>query len=145
MMRLVTEECSNNDKLPAEAAPQNPAWPIEVDMILSAMEAARTDASDLSDRRKHPRATRRVQAELQLFAHNPLQPPIQLYTRDISASGIGFITRERLTLGYNGLVAIHLNEKETITAQCNVYRCREAINGWYEGALAFTVEQPTLG
>ncbi|MGN6725763.1 MAG: PilZ domain-containing protein [Tepidisphaeraceae bacterium] len=140
MMRLVTDY--EQDERPAKpAAKSDNEWPPEVDMILSAMEAARADAAE---HRLEPRRHHRARAELQLFAHDPLQPPIALFTRDLSRSGMGFITRERLPLGYGGLVAIPLRDNHTITVQCNIYRCREAINGWYEGALTFSVEQPEL-
>ena len=145
-MRLVTDDIFTNDSLsiaPAtatvEADPD--AWPPEVDLILSAMEAAR---SDIADRRTGVRHPRRTKAELNLFAHGPLLPPIVLYTRDIGAGGIGFITRERVTLGYNGMVKLTVPNGQVISLHCAVYRCREAVNGWYEGALTFAVEHPEL-
>ena len=147
MMRLVTDDTDTDlPPLVAEAEPTAAAaaeWPAEVDMILSAMDAAAARPHD--DRRAAQRRTRRAKADLRLYAQNPLDPAIALYTRDVSATGIGFITKERLPLGYNGLIRIHLEGGENFTAACSVYRCREAIGGWYEGALHFTRRQADLG
>ena len=143
MMRLVTDSFVPETApaaAPPAAAEERPA---EVDLILSAMDAAKRPGP--VDRRAAARRTLRVRADLRLFAHDPLNPPIALYTRDVSATGIGFITKDRLPLGYNGLVRLTIESGETITAACNVYRCREAIGGWYEGALHFTNRQPDIG
>lgn len=147
-MRLVTNDSQTVSDvaltLPSQPSPveDETLWPREVDLILSAMEAA-TDES-LLNRRQQTRQSYRVRAELSLFAYGPLVPPIILYTRDVSPEGLGFITRERVTLGYNGMVKFVAPNGETISAQCAVYRCREAVNGWYEGSLTFAVEQPLL-
>lgn len=146
MMRLVTDDTDTDlPPLVAEATPLDPAaaeWSAEVDMILSAMDAAAARPND--DRRAVQRLTRRAKADLRLYAQNPLDPPIELFTRDVSATGIGFITKERLPLGYNGLIRITLDGGDSFTAACSVYRCRETIGGWYEGALHFTRRQPEM-
>ncbi|MDB5328661.1 MAG: hypothetical protein JWM57_4230 [Phycisphaerales bacterium] len=145
MMRLVTDD-TELTPLVAEAAPSETPeseWSAEVDMILSAMDAAGSHPQ--GDRRAAQRRTRRAKADLRLYAQNPLDPPIALFTRDVSATGIGFITKERLPLGYNGLIRISLDGGDNFTAACSVYRCREAIGGWYEGALHFTRRQPDMG
>ncbi len=143
-MRLVTDESPSLEEanLPTPLEVEGALWPREVDLILSAMEAGASDTHLC--RRRNPRRTHRVRAELSLFAHGPLVSPIVLYTRDVTADGIGFISRERVTLGYNGMIKFASPDGRIISAQCGVYRCRESINGWYEGALMFTVEQPSL-
>src|SRR4051812_21741063 len=83
------------------AAP--PIWPAEVDLILSAMDAAH-DPHD--ERREHGRRLYRVRAELRLFSDLPGAEPWVLYTRDINPRGIGFITPHRLPLGYGGHVEL---------------------------------------
>lgn len=143
MMRLVTDEIDTTPLIAEESAHEFAEWPAEVDMILSAMDAAA--AHPAIDRRGSSRHARRAKADLRLYAQNPLDPPIELFTRDISATGVGFITKERLPLGYNGLIRIQLDDGETFTASCSVYRCREAIGGWYEGAIHFSRRQPTVG
>lgn len=145
-MRLVTDESFANETttapLTAPDAAADTLWPREVDLILSAMEAGVNDA--VVCRRQSVRRPHRVRAELSLFAHGPLVPPIVLYTRDVTPEGVGFITKERVTLGYNGMIKLVDPEGRVLSAQCGVYRCREAINGWYEGSLTFAVEQPSL-
>lgn len=123
---------------PDDTPPQE-LWPAEVDLILSAMDAAYPRRSQ--DRRASIRSNYRTRAELKLFSDHPLDPPTPLYTRDVQDRGIGFITRQRLPLGYAGKVQLTLPSGETLRSHCTVYRCREAINGWFEGALHFSHPQ----
>jgi len=135
MMRLVHPPLEAVPNVAAPAAVEQEAWPAEVDMILSAMEAAKSAASD---RRGSDRVPHQTRAELRLFAHDPLAQPTVLYTRDISPAGIGFITRERLPLGYGGIVTYEQEDGTRIANACTLVRCREAVNGWFEGALHFS-------
>lgn len=114
-------------------------WPAEVDLILSAMDAAYPRSG--RERRAHSRSRYRTRAMLRLFAHDPLSPPVVLYTRDLQERGIGFITREPLPLGYGGVVELTLENGQTLKAHCTVYRCRPAIHDWFEGALHFSTSQ----
>jgi len=117
-------------------------WPPEVDLILSAMEAASARPSGTgANRRGGPRNSYRTCAELKLFADNPLDGPTRIYTRDIHDRGLGFITRQRLPLGYGALVELDLPDGRRVKTHCTVYRCRETINGWFEGAVQFTTAQ----
>lgn len=110
-------------------------WPLEVDLILSAMDAAQPSGAE---RRRAPRFQCRVRADLRLFSEPDFASPIALYTRDLTARGLGFITRNRLPLGYGGMVEFVAPNGQAIRAQCTIYRCRESVNGWFEGALNFT-------
>lgn len=153
MMRLVgdyqdtfdgSEETESPDSIPLPAArlPQTQStedWPVEVDLILSAMDAAYPRAG--KERRSRSRNSYRTCAKLRLFAHDPLSPPVLLYTRDLHERGIGFITRQRLPLGYGGIVQLTLENGHVLSAHCTIYRCRPAINDWFEGALHFSTPQ----
>ena len=123
---------------PMPEVTQQSEWPHEVDMILSAMEVA---GSKARDRRAKRRNDYRGRAELRLFSQPPLSPPTPIFTRDLDAKGIGFITQERLPLGYGGTVELRLPTGQLIKAACTIYRCRETIHGWFEGALHFTRDQ----
>lgn len=141
MMRLVTDDTENDTlTLPVIDEAEKVSdedFPGEAEMILSAMDAAAVRPA--VDRRTGSRRGSRGVADLRLYAHGDDAPPMKLYTRDISSTTVGFITQDRLPLGYNGLVRITLNDGgDVITASCQVYRCRPAVGGWYEGALHFT-------
>ena len=132
-------------------------WPAEVDLILSAMDAAASagapaanEASgshgvsthdDSVDRRLRSRTPYRVRAELKLFSDAADAPPWVVYTRDIDAKGVGFITAHRLPLGYGGWIELFTPRGEKVRVNCTLFRCREAAPGWYEGALYFNREQ----
>ena len=72
---------------PAPAAPaaDGEAWPREVELILSALEVGKHH----DNRRRHPRKRYRVKAELRLFSDLPGVGPWKLFTRDVSARGVG--------------------------------------------------------
>src|SRR4051794_28670700 len=76
-------------------------WPPEVELILSAMDAARDVDPERRIARRLPYRTR---AELRLFSDPPKTPPWILYTRDIDPRGLGFISPHCLPLGYGGWV-----------------------------------------
>jgi hypothetical protein len=113
-------------------------WPPEVELILSAMEAAEGGASE---RREHDRQTYRVRAELRLFSDPAGAQPWVLYTRDVNARGLGFITPHRLPLGYGGWIELITPKGRKTRIHCTLFRCREAVKGWYDGALYFNREQ----
>src|SRR5688500_11652245 len=78
-------------------------WPAEVDLILSAMESGRHSAEP-DDRRALVRVPHRVRGRLKLFSDTPDVSRRVIYTRDVHARGLGFITPQRLPLGHGGFV-----------------------------------------
>lgn len=126
-----------------QAAPAIPLstepWPGAVEMILSALDAAHSAAIE---RREGQRMSYRVRAALKLFSDMSDTRPWELYTRDVSPRGLGFITPHCLPLGYGGHVDLLAPNGEMITAACTLLRCREAAPGWFEGALYFNRRQP---
>jgi hypothetical protein len=119
------------------ALPQIPL-PQEVEFIMSALEAGRhVDTS----RRARDRAAYRVSASLKLFSDNPQNPPWCLYVRDINAQGLGFVTRHRLPLGYGGILTIPTPAGKPAKVDCTLLRCRESVQGWFEGGMYFNRPQ----
>jgi hypothetical protein len=114
-------------------------WPPEVELILSAMDAAHDTSAP--DRRTKPRMLFRARAELRLYSDAPEATAWEIYTRDCDDRGIGFITPHRLPLGYGGTLEIVSPRGHRSTIDCTLYRCREAVPGWYEGALHFNRPQ----
>jgi len=114
-------------------------WPREVELILSALEAAGVHPDN---RRRHPRMSYRVAAALRLYSDPPGSAPWTLYTRDVSIRGLGFITPHRLPLGYGGVVQLPTPRTGRIASIAGtLFRCREVSNGWFEGSLYFNREQ----
>lgn len=116
-------------------------FPADVELILSAMDAARFRGPD---RRHLTRMPYRVVASLSLYS-NPDGPPATLYTRDVDPRGLGFLSRERLPLGHGGMLRLPDPDGRELTIACSIYRCREAVAGWYEGALYFNRQQGRFG
>ena len=112
-------------------------WPPEVDLILSALEVGAVP----QERRRAVRLRYRVRGELRLFSDAPSAEPWIIFTRDVNARGVGFITKHRLPLGYGGRLQIPSPSGQIVTIHCTLYRCRDAAQGWYEGALYFNREQ----
>ena len=131
----------------------------EVELILSAMDAARSPrpaplrlvgtlepvARTGAERRRTRRLDHRVRAELRLFADAPGVAPWVLFTRDVDPKGVGFITRHPVPLGYAGWLDLPAPDGHPLRASVTIFRCREAVNGWYEGALHFNKRQGRMG
>jgi hypothetical protein len=115
----------------------DPSWPKEVGMIMTALEAGQWS----EDRRKDRRQPYHVKAALRLFVDNSKSHEKLLYTRDVHARGMGFLTSHRLPLGYGGTVQLLTPEHRMVMIQCTLLRCRQAAPGWYEGALHFVRDQ----
>jgi hypothetical protein len=119
------------------------AFPPQADMVLSAMEAGEAKAPK-NDRRAVGRRDYRVRAALRLFSDTAATPTWTLYTRDVHARGVGFITPHRLPLGYGGTIDLPDPDggDAPLRVPCTILRCREAAPGWFEGSLYFNREQP---
>jgi hypothetical protein len=115
------------------------ALPQEAAMVLTALEAA----GGRENRRQSVRTTFRSTAMLWLFADAPGSSARVLYTRDVSERGVGFVTRDRLPLGYGGVLRVSgpRSPGKIFSIPCTLYRCRLAAPGWYEGALHFNRDQ----
>lgn len=124
-------------------APKPHVWPAQVELVISALEAGQF-AGTQRDRRAARRKPLRVVAMLRLFSDAPSSPPWTLYTRDVYARGLGFITAHRLPLGYGGLVDLPGSDGTSVSIACTLLRCREAAPGWFEGAVYFNREQPAF-
>ncbi|HEY2585577.1 MAG TPA: PilZ domain-containing protein [Tepidisphaeraceae bacterium] len=129
---LQIEEESVDASPPASVPPQ-------VELILSALETGRHRAADQRDGR---RQRYRVRGRLRLFSDAPHVKPWTVYTRDVDARGLGFVTPHRLPLGYGGLIELPHPDGGMMTITCTLFRCRQAAPGWYEGAVYFNREQP---
>ena len=114
------------------------ALPAQVQMILSALEAG---AFSGQEKRRASRRHYHVRARLRLFVDAAGAPAWVLYTRDVSARGIGFICQHRLPLGYGGTLSLCAPDGTSLTVDCVLLRCRETVHGWYEGSLYFNREQ----
>lgn len=129
---------SDTTQLHPDAPAETADWPPEVDLVLSALEAASVANAD---RRDVPRLRYRVPAELRLFSDAPGSPPWRLFTRDVSIRGLGFVTRDRLPLGYGGVLHLSSPQGRPIEINGTLSRCRDIGNGWFEGAMYFNREQ----
>lgn len=117
-------------------------WPADVDLILSALEAAGPKDGDA----RHIRRRRmRVIARLSLFVTPLDEGPTRLFTRDADDRHLGFLSESPVPLGFGGNVEFVAPTGQILSAGCMVYRCRECVPGWFEGVLNFNRKQPALG
>lgn len=113
-------------------------WTPEVDIIISALDAAWTEPDD---RRGSRRTPYRALAELHLYSDRDESMPWTIFVRDIDASGMGFITRTPLPLGYGARLVIETPKGERAEIASTILRCRSCAAGWFEGALTFNRRQ----
>ncbi|HEX8916690.1 MAG TPA: hypothetical protein VF796_30350 [Humisphaera sp.] len=131
---------------PADVSADPDAFPPQAELVLSALEAGRGTSPAGPERRGLVRRAYRVKAALRLFSDGPDAPPWPLYTRDVHARGMGFITPHRLPLGYGGEVEVPdpAGGPGTVRIPCTLLRCREAAPGWFEGSVYFNRDQPAF-
>ncbi len=106
----------------------------EAQFILSAMEAA--GPLDL-DRRHQYRVRYRVEATLRLLTEEAHDAPRQVFTRDMTPSALGFISREPLPLGCGARLHLPAPGGGVDVIACNIIRCREMVHGWFDCAGSF--------
>lgn len=121
------------------AEAEHAAFPPDVEFVISAMEAGPRPPFE---RQRLPRARYRVRAWLSLHSDPPGRRPALLYTRHVNRQAVGFLTSRPLPLGHGGVLRILSPQGRMVEINCTVLRCREAVPGWYEGALSFNREQP---
>ncbi|MGE5608018.1 MAG: hypothetical protein ACM359_02085 [Bacillota bacterium] len=115
-------------------------FPQEVEFIISALEAG---PRPIYDRHKLKRTPYRVRATLRLFSDLPGMPPWLLYTRNVTQKAMGFLTPQCLPLSHGGILSIPSPKAgKILEIACTILRCREAVIGWYEGAVYFNRQQP---
>lgn len=115
------------------------AWPADVDLICSAMDAARAPGD--RQRRRESRRPHRVIAHLQIHGEHA---PVRIYSRDCDPTHFGFIVERPLPLGFRATLEFAAPDGSLMSATCTVQRCRECVPGWFEGALAFFKPIPAL-
>ena len=127
LLSFARSACARVEPFPADAA-----------LIMSALDAGAMEF----ERRSEPRVAFRSRSMLWLFNTSAISTPgTVLYTRDLSRNGIGFITRDRLSLGARGVVEMPADGGQTQRIQCTIVRCRELTPSWYEGS-AYFCRQP---
>jgi hypothetical protein len=126
----------------AEAAADDPeAWTAEAEFVLSALEAA---GLPRLDRRDDDRTVFHTTGKLRLYSETENPNPWQIFVRDVTPRGLGFITRHRLPLGYGGKLHLKCPQQTLLVIDCAIRRCRAAANGWFEGAICFNRPQNAL-
>jgi hypothetical protein len=117
--------------------------PAEVSIILSALEigSARIVGDLKIDKRRTPRKSHHARAEVRLFSDSQFAGPWIVYTRDIDAGHIGFLSDRWLPLGQSGRVRWKDFRGEIREASCTVSRSRETVRNWFEGALALHIDE----
>ena len=119
-------------------------WPAQVDLILSALETGQHGKKPgCFERRALTRRPYRVRGALRLFSDGPDAAAHPVFSRDVHARGLGFITPHRLPLGHGGVIELpRPSDGELVQVHCTLLRCREAAPGWFEGSVYFNREQP---
>lgn len=117
-------------------------WPREVDLVISAMRAAKD--SPTPDRRRDQRIEYRAKASLRLFSDEPYSAPRTIYTCDANERGIGFVSRQCLPLSHGGILEIIAPNDQVMSVHCTLYRCSQIAPRWYRGALVFNRPQPAF-
>lgn len=115
------------------------AWPADVDFILSALEAG--GGGPGFDKRQAVRVPYRAVGHLKLYSAGADEAAVTVYTRDVCPRSLGFVTQTPLPLGYGGILTLTGPDGQGMRLDVTLLRCREAVPGWFEGALYFNRQQ----
>ena len=115
--------------------------PADVALVMSALEAGRHGAATAAERRLARRRPLRAAAALRLYAEAD-DDPVVVYTRDVGHRHVGFLTRERLPLGYGGTLELPGPDGDPTRIACVLLRCSPSAPGWYDASAAFNRLQP---
>jgi len=122
-----------NDSNRTAVAERN--WPADVVEVLAQLDAS---FPKMHDRRVLPRWVFHAEAFLTI-EHAERH---QLWTRDINAWNVGFLSRQALTTGSHGTFRFEVPGGEIVVVAGQVKRCREFIPGWFEGYINFVQTIP---
>lgn len=96
------------------------------------------------DRRRVPRRICRTRAWLEPLDHTgPLRNPI-IYTRDVDQFGAGYIAQHDVSAVGKAILHLPITGSRPMRLPCTVRRCRELMNGWFEGVVDFKDVQMKL-
>jgi hypothetical protein len=101
------------------------------------MEAAETPEVE---RRRATRVRYRVEATLRLASGQPYDSPRLVYTRDLTAQGLGLISPVPLPLGSAATLLLPAPDGDADIIACHIIRCREMLLGWFDCAVVFKEE-----
>ena len=121
----------------------------EAALILSALDAAdeacEPDVAQANlNRRSSVRAHYRTRGHLRLFADAPDALPWTIFTRNVSDRSAGFISPDRLPLGYGGTLTLPTPDGPPLRLDVTLTRCSSCCGGWYYGAMAFNRPVPVF-
>lgn len=115
--------------------------PLDVPSLISVLE--KWSLKD-DDRREYVRLSFRVKGAIEILPKSSevasKEDVVTIYTRDISAWGLGFFCTKAIPITRDA--HIYIPDKSGIRCiNCTILRCSGMINGWYEGAVYFEQEQ----
>jgi hypothetical protein len=110
----------------------------QAEFILSALDAGQHRRTD---RRHAPRVRYRVRGTIRLYSEGDDAEAKVVFTRDVCPRCLGFVTPHRLPLGYGGILELQDPDGNEIRLDCTLLRCRETVNGWFEGSVYFNRTQ----
>jgi hypothetical protein len=113
-------------------------WPDEVRFIISMLQG---HDPHFKEGRERPRAQYRVKAALEIEDASGITQTVPIYTRDVNAFSLGFVLRTGLKVGSRARFIRAGCSESHRAIPCVLDRCRPFIEGWYEGAVLFDMEQ----
>jgi hypothetical protein len=119
-------------------------WPLEARAATFVLEAAAGDASTL-ERRNIPRPPCRIEATLSPADDPAALGEVLIYTRDIDRGHLGFICHRELPQGYRVDLHLTIEHAGPLHISATIIRCRQFMEGWYEGVLRFDEPRADLG
>ncbi|HZL34078.1 MAG TPA: hypothetical protein VFC78_02135 [Tepidisphaeraceae bacterium] len=95
-------------------------------------------AQGLAERRVNPRVGLRCRTNIAIYENGVLQPPVNVWTRDISKDGIGVMSARYLSPGTRFVVRLpRKHHKDPLLLLCTTRNCDELADGIYAVGATF--------
>jgi hypothetical protein len=107
-------------------------WPLEVRALFDALSQP---VAVQRERRKGKRVKFRVEAQLLIPADKQDPAPLKVYLRDYDDRAVAFLSSQALQIGEPVELELPMSNGAVRRVRCKVGRCRQFLDGWFEGVL----------
>ena len=99
---------------------------LSLELIHSVLSTLKGDPREL---RKHPRAPLRIKLKIIPFVKGVLGEPLEIWTRDLSAGGLGLSSRKEIEVGSRFIIRLPHTSRGQVHLLCHARNCQEVSKG----------------
>lgn len=111
---------------------------LSAELLESTVESVTGDRGQgEAERRVNPRVGLRCRTKISIYENGVLQPPLAVWTRDISKEGIGIMSSRHLKVGTRFVIRLPRKHGEDSLLLCTTRNCADLADGIYAIGASF--------